>query len=62
MSIKDLNKVVILSSGLTGDVVLQIDFEDVVNSRCGEDYLDSKIYDLISNEQGCIIRVGYKNQ
>lgn len=61
MSVKDLNKVIIVSSALTGQVIIQLDYDDYINSNSCVDYLTYKLSELIENEQGAIIKIGYKS-
>ena len=61
MSVRDLNKVIILSSALTGEVIFQIDFDDYFNCNGGYDLFNYKVSELIDNEEGASIKIGFKS-
>lgn len=61
MSVKDSNKIIICSSALTGEVFFKLDYYDFINSVVGEQFLYYKISEYINNEEGVIIKIGYKS-
>lgn len=60
MSVKNLNKVIIISSALTGKVLLNIDYDDYSTLGCAQDLIANKIYQLIDNDEGAIVKIGSK--
>lgn len=60
MSVKDLNKVIIISSAMTGKVLLTIDYDDYSSLACAQDFIANKVYQLIDDEEGAIIKIGSK--
>lgn len=61
MSVKSLNKVIICSSALTGEVFFQMPYDDFMSNQAAVDYLVYKCSEYIENEQGIITKIGYKN-
>lgn len=61
MSIRDLNKIIILSSHLTGSVVFQISLDDYLYCIGASNYFNYKLSELIENGEGAIITIGYKD-
>lgn len=57
MSVNNLNKVIIISSALTGKVLLNIDYDDYSTLCCAQDLIANKIYQLIDNDEGAIVRI-----
>lgn len=62
MSVKDLNKSIIISNATTGQIILS---EIMYNGRFSTSTIDNMIKDIIDNfvwdnEQGVLIKVGYK--
>lgn len=57
MSIRDLNKVIIMSSGLTGSIIMQIPFEDL---NISHEYISLLVHKYIDNGEGILIKVGNK--
>lgn len=61
MSVKDLNKVIIISDALNGQIIDNIDLSIYRPSTIDimiQNIIDSFIYD---NEHGLLIKIGYKN-
>lgn len=60
MSVRDLNKVIIISDAMTGRVLLTLDFDDYSTLESAQDLIADKVYQLIDNEDGAIIKIGSK--
>lgn len=60
MSVKDLNKVIIISSALTGKVLLTVDYDDYSSLPSARDFIMDKVYQLIDEDEGAIIKIGCK--
>lgn len=61
MSVRGLNFVINLYSGLKGDLIFSIDYDDFIHNSSASDYFYSKVYEMINNEEDCNIKIGYKN-
>lgn len=61
MSVRDINKVIIVTNGLTGQVVdtIKLDNYSSTSVLCMLEDLMSRY--ILDNEQGLIIKVGYNN-
>lgn len=60
MSVKDINKVIIISSAMTGKVLLTIDYDDYQSLDSASDLVADKVYQLIDSEDGAIVKIGSK--
>lgn len=60
MSVKNLNKVIIISSALTGKVLMNIDYDDYAALGCAQHLIANKIYQLIDNDEGAVVKIGSK--
>lgn len=58
MSIKDYNKVINISSALTGEVLATVNANYLYDAQ---GYIDRIVFDQIENEEGILIKVGYKS-
>lgn len=61
MSIRALNKSIIVSSALTGQIILTLDFTDFTENSFASGYLMEKISSYINNEEGVLIKIGNKS-
>ena len=61
MSVRDINKVIIVTNGLTGQVVdtIKLDNYSSTSVLCMLEDLMSRY--ILDNEQGLIVKVGYNN-
>lgn len=60
MSVKSINKVIIISSALTGKVLLTLDFDDYLVFNSAPQLIADKVYQLIDNDEGAVVKIGSK--
>lgn len=60
MSVKDINKKLVVYSALTGCPYFSMSIDDYKTNGFAKDFFYSKIDDLIVNDEGCIIKLGYE--
>ena len=61
MSVKDIQKSLIITDGLTGDIIFVIDIDKFSKSTLISIIIDIIDNYIFSNEHGILIKVGYKN-
>lgn len=57
MSIRDSNKVIMISNAMTGNIIIQIPYEDKLKAK---DYITEIVLDKITDEEGLLIKIGSK--
>lgn len=55
MSVKDNDKIIILSSALTGKIIIQIPYDDI---NISHEYLSLLVHRYIENGEGILIKIG----
>ena len=55
MSIKDSNKVIIISNAMTGHILIQIPYD---NLNIADEYIYGIVMNQIKNEEGILIKIG----
>ena len=58
MSVKDINKVVVVSSALTGEIIDVIKCRRLMKETIAEHIRDLFYYDMINSEEGLLIKFG----